>query len=127
MEKDEDVSKVEFDPDIFKSALYDIIDPVELWHLSGDLQDSDDSSPTTVIRMVKEVFCQGLIDNPPGIVLAEAVQCSPPLVSKVRNNSDYKKVENKNSALLNKAQGEQLLQKVLYIIDNTGFITAQEI
>ncbi|KAA6359762.1 MAG: hypothetical protein EZS28_044711, partial [Streblomastix strix] len=127
MEKDEDDSKVEFDPEIFESALHDVMDPVELWLLSGDLQDSDDSSPTTVIRMVKDIFNQGLIDKPPGIVLAEAVQCSPPLVSKVWNNSGYKKVENKNSALLTKAQEEQLLQKVLYIIDNTGFITAQEI
>ncbi|KAA6378703.1 MAG: hypothetical protein EZS28_025772, partial [Streblomastix strix] len=127
MEKDEDISNVEFDPKIFESALFDIMDPVELWLLSGDLKGSDDSSPTTVIRMVKDIFNQGLIDKPPGNVLVEAVQYSPPLMSKVWNNSGYKKVENKNSALLSKAQEQQLLQKFLYTIDNIGFITAQEI
>ncbi|KAA6378309.1 MAG: hypothetical protein EZS28_026164, partial [Streblomastix strix] len=127
MEKNEDVSKVEFVPEIFESALHDIMNPFELWLLSGDLQDSDDSSPTTVIRMVKDILNQRLIDKPPGIVLAEAVQYSPPLASKIWNNSGDKKIENKNSVILTKDLEEQLLQKVLYIINNTGFITAQEI
>ncbi|KAA6367766.1 MAG: hypothetical protein EZS28_036707, partial [Streblomastix strix] len=77
---------------------------MELWFLSGDLHYSDESSPTTIIRMVKELFCQRLIYSPPGIVLAEAVQYSPPLASK---NCCFK--------------------MVLCIIDTTGLVTAQEI
>ncbi|KAA6353167.1 MAG: hypothetical protein EZS28_051306, partial [Streblomastix strix] len=69
----------------------------------------------------------GYMEKPKATLLAEAVDCSPPLVARIWNGPQYQKKEIKETRLLTPSQEEALLAKVLHIIDTTGFITAIEI
>ncbi|KAA6387596.1 MAG: hypothetical protein EZS28_016876 [Streblomastix strix] len=127
MEKDIEPSKNKFDIDNFENTLQPVLDPIELWLIAGTLRDTGITSPTQIIRLVRESYEQGYFQKPPQTILAQASSCSTPLVSKVWNDTGYKNVEKKETALLSPDEERKLLTKVLSITDNTGFITAQEI
>ncbi|KAA6370723.1 MAG: hypothetical protein EZS28_033751 [Streblomastix strix] len=112
MKKDTDQQRYKFDQQTFEDALEGIIDPVKLWLMSGELRDKGISSLTDAIRMVRKSCKAGHIQKPEGTKLAEATKCSPPLVSKLWNNTGYKKVENKESAQLTIEQEQSLKQEL---------------
>ncbi|KAA6378349.1 MAG: hypothetical protein EZS28_026126 [Streblomastix strix] len=95
--------------------------------MSGELRDKGISSSNEAKRMVRQCCEASYIQNPAGTILAETTKWSPPMVSKVWNNTGYEKVENKESALLTMEQEQSLVQRMLNIIDTTGFITTLEI
>ncbi|KAA6360670.1 MAG: hypothetical protein EZS28_043804 [Streblomastix strix] len=127
MQKDIEVQRNQLDIDNFEQTLDGVLDPVELWLITSDLRDSEVSCSSEALRMVKDSCDEGYCQKPSGILLAEAASCSPPLVACVWNGNGYQKVEIKESAIFTPEEELKLLAKILHIIDNTGFVTAQEI
>ncbi|KAA6387411.1 MAG: hypothetical protein EZS28_017062 [Streblomastix strix] len=127
MQKDTEPPYNKFDIDNFENTLQPILDPIELWLIADTPRDTWITSPTQIIRFIRENYRQEYFQKPPQTTLAQASSCSTPLVLKVGNDTGYKNVEKKrNCSLLSPDEEKKLLTKELCVIDSTKFITAQE-
>ncbi|KAA6385929.1 MAG: hypothetical protein EZS28_018545 [Streblomastix strix] len=127
MEKDVEQSQPQFDIENFTTTLQDTVDTLELWLIESDLRQNGAHSSSDILRLIKQSCDMGYMGRPKATLLAEAVDCSPPLIVKIWNGPQYQKKEIKETRLLTPSQEEALLARVLYIIDTTGFIIAIEI
>ncbi|KAA6370044.1 MAG: hypothetical protein EZS28_034429, partial [Streblomastix strix] len=122
VETDNEPSQNKFDIDNFENTLQPVLDLIELQQIVGTIRDTGITSPIQIIRLVKESYEQGYFQKPPQTILAQASSCSTPLVSNVWNDTEYKNVEKKETALLSPDKERRLLIKVLCII-NMSFHT----
>ncbi|KAA6376181.1 MAG: hypothetical protein EZS28_028291, partial [Streblomastix strix] len=97
MEKDVEQSQPLFDIENFTSTLQDTVDTLELWLIESDLRENGVQSSSDVLRLIKQSCEMGYMEKPKATLLAEAVDCSPPLVARIWNGPQYQKKEIKET------------------------------
>ncbi|KAA6388809.1 MAG: hypothetical protein EZS28_015664 [Streblomastix strix] len=116
MEKDVEQSQPQFDIQNFTITLQDTVDTLELWLIESDLRENGVQSSLGILRLIKQSCYMCYMEKPKSTLLAEAIDCSPPLVAKIWNGPQYQKKEIKETRLLTPSQEEASRGKMLGII-----------